>query len=81
MTNRATIPPRSICSLSTSLQPQIWYLIPAQRVLHPKPKLHIRFYPEAPPRPGRRTPDHDYEPYREAWGLLGKDRRELAAGR
>ena len=63
------------------LQPQIWYLIPAQRVLHPKPKLQIRFYPEAPPRPGRRTPDHDYEPYREAWGLLGKDRRELAAGR
>jgi hypothetical protein len=54
------------------LQPQIWYLIPAQRVLHPKPKLHIRFYPDAPPRPGRRIPDHDYEPYREAWALLGK---------
>jgi hypothetical protein len=63
------------------LQPQIWYLIPSHKVLHPKPKFHIRFYPEAPPRPGRRTPEHDYEPYREAWGLLGKERRELAATR
>jgi hypothetical protein len=63
------------------LQPQIWYLIPAHRVFYPKPKLHIRLYPEAPPRPGRRKPEHDYEPYREAWGLLGKDRKELAACR
>jgi hypothetical protein len=63
------------------LQPQIWYLIPARRVLHPKPKLFIRFYPDGPPRPGRRTPDHDYEPYREAWGLLGKGRQELAGVR
>jgi len=59
------------------LQPQIWYLIPAEKVLEPTPKLQIRLYPDAPPRPGRRKPDHDYECYREAWGLLTKSREEL----
>lgn len=54
-----------------------WYLIPAGAVLIPLPKMHLRLYPEAPPRPGRHTRDHDYEPYREAWELLQKSREEL----
>ena len=59
------------------LPTQAWYLIPSATVLRPKPKMQFTVYPDAPPRPGRHTPAHDYEPYREAWGLLGKDRREL----
>src|SRR5580704_1956894 len=45
---------------------EIWYLIPTAAVLIPRPKMHLRFYPVAPPRPGRHTASHDYEPYREA---------------
>lgn len=58
---------------------QAWYLVPASRVLSPVPKMYIRLYPDGPPRRGRHTPDHDYEPYREAWPLLGNSRRALAA--
>jgi hypothetical protein len=54
-----------------------WYLIPSAAILLPTPKMYIRFYPIAPPRPGRHTRDHDYEPYREAWHLLDKTRGEL----
>jgi len=54
-----------------------WYLIPSAAVLRPKPKMHIRFYPHGLPRRGRHDEDHDYEPYREAWGLLSKSRTEL----
>ncbi len=50
---------------------QAWYLIPSARVLRPTPKMYLRLYPVAPPRPGRHTSAHDYEPYREAWHLLG----------
>jgi len=57
----------------------IWYLIPVVAIFHPTPKMNLRLYPEAPPRPGRHDYDHDYERYREAWGLLGKSRRELAS--
>jgi len=56
---------------------EAWYLIPSARILIPKPKMHLTFYPVAPPRPGRHNGDHDYEPYREAWHLLAKTRREL----
>jgi hypothetical protein len=59
------------------MQAQAWYLTPAHRVLNPKPKMHLRFYPEGLPRPGRHTRDHDYEPYREAWELLGETRQDL----
>jgi PD-(D/E)XK endonuclease len=52
-----------------------WYLIPSARVLLPKPKMSLRFYPDGPPRPGRHTGKHDYEPYREAWGLITQSRR------
>jgi len=54
-----------------------WYLIPIAAVLSPAPKMHLRFYPDGPPRPGRHDYDHDYEHYREAWDLLGKSRKEL----
>jgi hypothetical protein len=52
-----------------------WYLIPSAVVLFPSPKIHLTFYPDGPPRPGRHTANHDYEPYREAWHLLAKNRR------
>jgi hypothetical protein len=54
-----------------------WYLIPSARVLLPTPKMWLRFYPDGPPRRGRHTSAHDYEPYREAWGLLSKNRKQL----
>ena len=54
-----------------------WYLIPSARVLLPTPKIWLRLYPDGPPRPGRHTEEHDYEPYREAWELLTKSREEL----
>jgi hypothetical protein len=54
------------------LPAQAWYLIPSAKVLLPTPKMWLRLYPDGPPRPGRHTRDHDYEPYREAWGLLGE---------
>src|SRR5580704_4716728 len=56
-----------------------WYLIPSARVLLPTPKMWLRLYPDGPPRPGRHTSAHDYEPYREAWGLLSQNREELMA--
>ena len=56
---------------------QAWYLIPIAAVLHPTPKMNLRFYPVAPPRPGRHDEEHDYEPYREAWASLAKTRKEL----
>jgi hypothetical protein len=52
------------------LPAQAWYLIPSAKVLLPTPKMWLRLYPDGPPRPGRHTSEHDYEPYREAWHLL-----------
>lgn len=60
------------------LPAQTWYLIPTEAVIHPTPKMNLRFYPDGLKRRGRHDRDHDFEPYREAWGLLGKsstDRR------
>jgi hypothetical protein len=57
------------------LPAQTWYLIPSAKVLRPKPKLSITVYPNGlPPRSGRHTPAHDYEPYRNAWELLSRNR-------
>jgi hypothetical protein len=57
---------------------EAWYLIPAASILLPTPKMHITFYPAAPPsRPGRHTGEHDFEGYREAWHLLGLSGKEL----
>ena len=60
------------------LPAEAWYIIPSATVLLPKPKLHLTVYPEGPPRPGRHTGVHDFEPYRNAWHLLAQDREELA---
>ena len=50
-----------------------WYLIPAAALL----RYAIQGLMLCPVRPPRRCP-YAYEKYREAWGLLGKDSRELA---
>jgi len=63
------------------LPAQAWYIIPSATVLFPKPKIDLTVYPDGPPRPGRHTHDHDLEHYREAWGLLAKDKRDLARRR
>jgi hypothetical protein len=55
---------------------QAWYLIPATAVLIPTPKMHLTFYPDGLPRPGRHKYEHDYERYREAWGQLAKTRND-----
>ena len=51
-----------------------WYLIPAAVIVIPKPKTAIVLCPETRPKCNR----YKYEHYREAWGLLAKDRRELS---
>ena len=51
-----------------------WYLIPAVVLLQPIPKKGIMVYPMTKPKEDR----YKYEQYREAWGLLGKTRTELA---
>jgi len=58
------------------LPTQAWYLIPSATVLVPKPKMHLTVYPTPLPPPAATTHEHDYEPFREAWGLLGKSRAE-----
>lgn len=55
-----------------------WYMIPSAIVLRPAPKIHLTFYPDGPPRPGRHTGAHDYEPYREAWDLLAESHPQLS---
>ena len=50
-----------------------WYLIPAAALL----RHHIQGLMLCPVLPPQRCP-YLYEKYREAWGLLGKDRRELS---
>jgi len=60
------------------LPAQAWYLIPTPFIFHPTPKKNLTFYPDGlPPRSGRHDNEHNYEPYREAWGLLRKSRSEL----
>jgi hypothetical protein len=51
----------------------IWYLIPAAALL----RDHIQGLMLCPVLPPQRCP-YLYEKYREAWGLLSKDRRALA---
>ncbi len=55
-----------------------WYLIPSASVFRPTRKMNLRFYPNGLLRRGRHDHDHDYEPYREAWGLLAKTRHDLS---
>ena len=60
---------------------ETWYLIPAVVILKPTPKLGITIYPVTALTEDR----YKYEQYRDAWGLLGKTRKDLrcvnAAGR
>ena len=51
-----------------------WYLIPAAVILKPTPKVGLTLYPATAVRQDR----YKYEHFREAWGLLGKDRSVLA---
>jgi hypothetical protein len=51
----------------------VWYLIPAVVVLRPIRRVAVTLCPL--PQEGSRC---KYEHYREAWGLLGKSRRDLA---
>ncbi len=51
-----------------------WYLIPAAVILKPIPKVGLTFSPVTALRRDRCK----YEHFREAWGLLGKNRSVLA---
>ena len=55
-----------------------WYLIPTATVFRPTPKMNLRFYPNGLRNRGRHDRDHDYEPYREAWGLLARTSGDLS---
>jgi hypothetical protein len=52
----------------------VWYMIPASVILTPKPIRGILLCPEVGPHFNR----NKYELYREAWGLLGKSKSDLA---
>lgn len=52
---------------------KVWYIIPAHRVTGSKGTSQITLCQFAGVRNRPK-----YEDYREAWGLLGKDREELA---
>jgi PD-(D/E)XK nuclease superfamily protein len=52
----------------------VWYLVPASVILIPRPKTAIVLCPETRPKCNR----YKYELFREAWGLLAKNRRDLA---
>jgi len=54
----------------------VWYLIPAVVVLRPIRRVAVTLCPLL--QKGSRS---KYEHYREAWGLLAKDRRELSRQR
>jgi hypothetical protein len=52
----------------------VWYVIPAALILGPKRRKSFMLSPVAHPKPDRCK----YEQYRDAWGLLSKDRRDLS---
>ncbi len=56
---------------------EAWYLIPASVILTPTVKVAVTLCPVTAVKEDR----YKYEHYREAWGLLGKDRSELARRR
>jgi len=53
---------------------QVWYLIPAPVILGAHPKEAIMLHPVVDSKCWR----YKYEHYRETWGLLSKNRKELA---
>ncbi|MBS1853312.1 MAG: hypothetical protein JST79_20625 [Acidobacteria bacterium] len=52
-----------------------WYLLPAALLLGPPRKTGLMLYPMEPLKKDR----YKYEEYKEAWRLLSKSRRALAA--
>jgi PD-(D/E)XK endonuclease len=55
----------------------IWYLIPSRLLLGPKRRHAVMLCPLVPLRKNR----YSFEAYKEAWPLLGKSKRALAAQR
>ena len=53
----------------------VWYLIPAAVILGPTRKTGLMLYPMVPLKKDR----YKYEGYKEAWPLLSKSKRALAA--
>ena len=53
----------------------VWYLIPATVILGPTRKTGLMLYPMLPLKKDR----YKYEGYKEAWPLLSKSKRALAA--
>jgi hypothetical protein len=53
----------------------VWYLIPAAIILGPQRKTGLMLFPMEPLKKDR----YKYESYKEAWTMLSKSRRALAA--
>jgi PD-(D/E)XK endonuclease len=53
----------------------VWYLIPAALLLGPQRKTGLMLFPMVPLKKDR----YRYEAYKEAWHLLSKSKRALAA--
>jgi len=53
----------------------VWYIIPAHLILGPQRKIGLMLFPVVPLRKDR----YKYEAYKEAWNLLSKSKRALAA--
>jgi hypothetical protein len=53
----------------------VWYLIPAAIILGPTRKTGLMLFPMEPLKKDR----YKYEAYKEAWTILSKSRRALAA--
>ena len=53
----------------------VWYLIPAAIILGPTRKTGLMLFPMEPLKKDR----YKYEAYKEAWAILSKSRRALAA--
>jgi hypothetical protein len=53
----------------------VWYLIPASIILGPQRKTGLMLFPMVPLKKNR----YSYEAYKEAWPLLSKSKRALAA--
>jgi hypothetical protein len=53
----------------------VWYLIPSAVLLGPQRKVGLMLFPMVPLRKDR----YKYEAYKEAWTILSKSKRALAA--
>jgi hypothetical protein len=55
----------------------VWYLIPSRLLLGPRRRQAVMLFPLVPLRKNR----YSFEAYKEAWPLLAKSKRALAARR